>query len=50
MPDFLVGMRKQMRNLRFQRPRVDDLAQRSVGGERQQVARMSNARARRVRS
>ena len=34
-----MGMRKQMRDLVLQGSRIDDLAQRSIGRERQQVPR-----------
>ena len=38
LADFLVGMRKQVRDLVLERAGVDDLAQRGVGRQRQQVA------------
>ena len=33
------GMRQQVRDLRFQRARIDDFAQRSIGRQRQQITR-----------
>ena len=39
VPDLFMGMREQMRDLRFQRAGVDDFSQRRIGGQWQEIAR-----------